>query len=211
MQERFFIFDMDGVLVDSEPVHKKILQEVFARLGLSLPAPYHDSLTGMAPVPLWEKIAHDYQLSQSPEALLALHKNIFFELMPQYEISEVPGATDLVKRLYHKGFPLAIASSSPPELIALFTEKLQIRSYFAQVVSGATLKRSKPFPDIFLRAAELLGASPAQCIVIEDSHNGVLAAKRAGMYCIGLQNPHSGTQDLSLADMQVKALSEIIF
>ena len=98
---------------------------------------------------------------------------------------------------------LALASSSPRRIIDLFTSKTSTQSYFEFLLSGEEVPNGKPEPDIFLEAARRLGAAPAECVVIEDSANGVQAAVAAGMRCIGFQNPHSGTQDLKMADLVV--------
>ena len=101
---------------------------------------------------------------------------------------------------------MAVASSSMYERIERTAKSLGVDDCFDVYVSGEQLKRPKPAPDIFIKAAELLGVSPSECIVIEDSGNGVNAAKAAGMACVGYINPGSGDQDLSAADYLVESL-----
>lgn len=207
--KNYFIFDMDGVLVDSEPVHYEIMTLVFSKLQLNLSATYRHSLTGMAGIPMWQKIVKDYNLPQSAEEYLNFHREVFFQELPSKNISEVKGVKELIKQLKDNNFHLAIASSSAMKLIEIFTEQLQIKSYFDVIISGANLERSKPFPDIFLKVAQEFSTKPENCIVLEDSTNGILAAKRANMTCIGFENPNSGQQDLSKADIKIKQMSEI--
>ena len=96
--------------------------------------------------------------------------------------------------------PIAIASSSPRLFIEAVVEKIGIQQYFTIIVSGEEVERSKPEPDIFLKAARLLNVNPFECLVVEDSKSGTIAAKKAGMKCIGYLNLNSGEQDLSQAD-----------
>lgn len=207
--KNFFIFDMDGVLVDSEPIHYEIMTLVFSKLGLNLSEEYRHTLTGMAGIPMWSKLVKEHNLPESANAYLDFHREIFFKELPNKNIVEVKGVKDLIKRLKDNQFQLAIASSSAMKLIDIFTEQLQIKSFFDVIISGTNLERSKPFPDIFLKVAQEFGTNPENCIVLEDSKNGVLAAKSAQMTCIGFENPNSGNQDLSKADLRVKQMDDI--
>jgi len=122
----------------------------------------------------------------------------------------VPFSGEFVKRLNGK-VKLAIASSSSIASIERNMEQLGLRKYFDKVVSGVTVDKPKPAPDVFLKAAEELGVKPEECLVIEDSCNGVKAAKAAGMACIGYVNPNSGEQDLSEADCLLLGFEEAGF
>ena len=120
----------------------------------------------------------------------------------------IDGALELIKKLSKK-YVLALASGSPKHIIEDTVKFFDIEKYFKFIISGETIENCKPAPDIFLITAENIDINPENCVVIEDSANGVLAAKRAGMKCIGYVNLNSGKQDLSLADKKVKHLSEI--
>src|SRR5690606_3322721 len=102
-----------------------------------------------------------------------------------------------------------LASSSPVKLINIIVDRLEIRHHFDYLVSGEEVERGKPFPDIFLKVAELYNIEPSDSLVIEDSHNGVLAAKAAGMTCIGYKNLNSGNQDLTKADIVIGHFDEL--
>lgn len=134
----------------------------------------------------------------------------FQEPMKEYaSYPAVPYVTSLIKDLYDNSIKLAIASSSPMSEIEQTARQLSIADYFSQYVSGMDLKNPKPAPDIFLKAAQMLGVDSSECIVIEDTENGVKAAKAALMTCVGYYNPHSGKQDLGHADIVVEGFDEI--
>ena len=204
-----FIFDMDGVLIDSEPAHQQIFKKVFEELNLEFSLAYHHTLVGMAAVPMWEKIRSDFQIQTDARELMNFHKEFMYVEIKELDIKLVPGALELLDQLQQMGVKMSLASSSAQKLIHHFVDKFGIRSKFDFLVSGESLTRSKPFPDIFLMVAELYNKEPDHFIVIEDSNNGVRAAKAAEMKCIGYKNPNSGQQDLTLADELINSFSEL--
>ena len=121
----------------------------------------------------------------------------------------IDGIRELLAELKALNIPAAIASSSPPVFIKAVLRKFDLLDHFECVVSGEEVERGKPAPDVYLKAAELLGVKPQDCMVLEDARHGVAAAKAAGMKCIGFVNPNSGNQDLSQADYVVHAVSEV--
>lgn len=204
-----FIFDMDGVLIDSEPTHQQIFKKVFEELNLDFSATYHHTLVGMAAVPMWEKIRSDFQIQTDARELMNFHKEFMYVEIKERDIQLVPGVYELLERLQEMQIKMALASSSVEKLIHHFVDKFSIRSKFDFLVSGESLTRSKPFPDIFLKVAEFYDLKPDRFVVIEDSNNGVRAAKAADMLCIGYTNPNSGQQDLSLADETISNFSQL--
>jgi HAD superfamily hydrolase (TIGR01509 family) len=197
------IFDMDGVLVDSEPVHLRLEREIFARLSLPVSEDEHHSYVGMSPRSMWTAIKSRYGLQQEVEALVAAEAAIKVREIANLPLPAIDGVSQLLRTLREDGYELAIASSSPQALIDAVTEKLGWRQQFLHAVSGEAVGRGKPHPDIFLTTAAMCGRVPAQCVVIEDSSNGVRAALAAGMKCIGYVNRNSGSQDLRNADLVV--------
>ncbi len=123
-------------------------------------------------------------------------------------IPPMPGAQDLIKLLKKNGIPIGVASSAEPQYIELVLTGLQLKPLFNAITASVEVLHGKPAPDIFLKAAKKLGMEPANCIVIEDARSGTLAAKAAGMKCIGLRYPQNN-QDLSAATMIVKTLKEV--
>lgn len=204
---KYFIFDMDGVLIDSEPMHQQIIYEVFQELDIQLPKSYIESLTGMSAVPMWEKTKHQAQRKESVQELLQFHKEYFYKKLPSIEVSEIQGVKEVLRKLKAHGFSLSIASSSSRKLIDYFTEKTGMRPFFDTILSGDDVKYSKPFPEIFLKVSDWYKASPEHFWVLEDSKHGVRAAKLAGMQCIGFQSSNSGGQDLSEADIIIDSMS----
>jgi len=198
---------MDGVLIDSEPAHQQIFKKVFEELSLEFSVAYHHTLVGMAAVPMWEKIRSDFHIQTDARELMNFHKEFMHVEIKELDIQLVSGALELLERLEDMQIKLSLASSSPEKLIYHFVDKFNIRSKFDFLVSGESLTRSKPFPDIFLKVAELYNLQPDRFSVIEDSNNGVRAAKAAQMQCIGYKNPNSGEQDLSLADKIISSFS----
>jgi HAD superfamily hydrolase (TIGR01509 family) len=204
-----FIFDMDGVLIDSEPAHQQIFKKVFEELNLDFSVAYHHTLVGMAAVPMWEKIRSDFHIQTDARELMNFHKEFMYVSIKELDIQLVPGALELLQRLEDMQLKMSLASSSAEKLIHHFVDKFNIGSKFDFIVSGESLTRSKPFPDIFLKVAELYNLQPDRFLVIEDSNNGVRAAKSAQMQCVGYNNPNSGQQDLSLADEVISSFLQL--
>lgn len=206
----YIIFDMDGVLLDSEPMHQEIIYEVFQLKGIPFDKAYIETLTGMSAFPMWEKVKHDAQRSESVEELIKFHRDYFFKRLPEVKVPLVPHVKDVLKKFKNEGKHLSLASSSGRKLIDIFTQQTNIAHYFEVIMSGDDVKYSKPNPEIFLKVAQWYGLPATQFTVIEDSTNGVKAAKSANMKCIGFDNPLSGGQDLSQADLLIHSMQELL-
>ncbi|MDO4880273.1 MAG: HAD family phosphatase [Capnocytophaga sp.] len=209
MKAKYCIFDMDGVLIDSEPMYRKFLFEVFQLSDIQLSEEYIENLTGMSEKPMWEKVKADSGSEKTAEELANFYRNYIQERLPQAEVLEVEGVKNVIKLLKENGFSLSIASSSARKWIEFFTKKIGIYEYFDVISSGDDVKYSKPFPEIFLKVAQWYKISSENFWVIEDSKNGVQAAKSAGMNCIGFQSINSGNQDLAKADVIIHSMDEI--
>lgn len=206
----YIIFDMDGVLLDSEPMHQEIIYETFQLEGIPFDKAYIQTLTGMSAFPMWEKIKHDAQRSESVEELIKFHRDYFFKRLPEVKVPLVPHVKDVLEKFKNEGKHLSLASSSGRKLIDIFTQQTNIAHYFEVIMSGDDVQYSKPNPEIFLKVAQWYGLPATQFTVIEDSTNGVKAAKNAGMQCVGFQNPLSGGQDLSQADLLIHSMQELL-
>lgn len=195
------IFDMDGVLIDTEPLHYKVWQEVFAERGLTIDYENYKDCIGSTRKFLYELILKNYGRDfRNDPSLPQRFIEIKDHFLNEHGIPKIEGVTETIKALHEKGYVLAVASSSPLRYIHFAMEKLEISSCFDLLFSGEQVKHPKPAPDTFLAVAEKLGIAPEECVVIEDSENGSRAARAAGMYCLGFANPNSGNQDLSAAD-----------
>lgn len=206
----YIIFDMDGVLLDSEPMHQEIIYETFQLEGIPFDKAYIQTLTGMSAFPMWEKVKRDAQRSESVEELIKFHRDYFFKRLPEVKVPLVPHVKDVLEKFKNEGKHLSLASSSGRKLIDIFTQQTNIAHYFEVIMSGDDVKYSKPNPEIFLKVAQWYGLPATQFTVIEDSANGVKAAKSAGMQCVGFQNPLSGGQDLSQADLLIHSMQELL-
>lgn len=206
---RYVIFDMDGVIIDSEPMHAHAAVNAIARYGVTVDIPYCYQFIGSTTRFMMETVIADFHMDIPADELLAATEAEKVRLTLEEGYTEVPGICALIADLYKQGIKLAVASSSNPEEIEKAITALHIRPYFDKLVSGCTVSHPKPAPDVFLKAVEELHADKNECLIIEDSTNGLLAAKAAGISAIGFANPNSGKQDLSTACMVVEGFEEI--
>lgn len=204
------IFDMDGVLVDSEPHHMEIEKKLFRKYDLQVSDKEHQSYMGMAGNEMWENLNHNHQAGLDVPEMVRLNYlecNNHFSLMEKIE--PMPGLLPLLEAIQKADVPMALASSAGIETIAIILEKTGLRNYFSHVVSGSMVEKSKPEPDVFLYTARLLQTAPQQCLVIEDSVNGVKAAKAAGMFCVAYSGSPASPAEIPLADVQIKHFNEL--
>ena len=149
--------------------------------------------------------------SASEEELFARRQELFMDVCRTAAIEPMPGVREMIQALRERDIPLAITSSAVREAIEAVLERLQLRDAFMLIVDGAQVQNGKPDPEAFLLTAQKLGVAPEECIVFEDSELGVLAAKRAGMYCIAVRNPRAPVrQDLSAADVVVDSMRSLL-
>ncbi len=203
------IFDLDGVLIDSEPLHAIADNQLLKELGTEAPENYFDRYAGWTNTAMWEAIKNDFRITKSINEIIEMQMPIKLNLLQEGNHKVIPGIVDLLEELKTMHISVAIASSSPKLFIEAAVEKIGLKRYFAIILTGEEVEKSKPEPDIFLKAAEFLKVKPSECLVVEDSKSGTIAAKKAGMMCIGYQNVNSGNQDLSKADYIVTGIKEI--
>ena len=199
------IFDMDGVIIDSEPQHARAALRVLNRHGANADYDYCSSFIGSSTKVFTQDIMKRFPLSISLEDLLEEMNLEKKKILKEEGYAIIEGITDLIKKLYHAGIRLAIASSSSPTEIENTVKALHIKKYFTKLISCAHVEHPKPAPDSFLLALKELGVSPQETVVVEDSCFGSQAAKAAGIPCVGYLNPHSGNQDLSAANVLLES------
>ncbi len=204
-----FIFDMDGVIIDSEPLHNKIVRSILAENNIIVTNEEFNKFTGMASTAVFDIFIKQNNLPYTPEQLSKRQMDKLKNYIVEYHVKPIEGIIPLIQKLHDKNIPLAIASSSPLDMIEFTTKKFGINEYFTTLISGEDLPHSKPAPDIYLKTAKMLNIAPSDCVALEDSKNGSIAAKSAGMYCIGFANPNSGNQDLSAANIIVNKITDI--
>jgi HAD superfamily hydrolase (TIGR01509 family) len=200
------IFDMDGVLADTEPIQEAALALFLEVRGKSLSPDYYAETIGLDYRAFWADLIARYGLSESVEDCVAGYEPILLDRL--VELEAAPGATDLVRALEAAGVPIAVASSSFRPVVEATLGAIGLRAAFNAVVSGDEVGEGKPAPEIYLRAAGRLGVEPGRCVAIEDSANGVRAAIAAGMACLGIVTPYS-TSDQLRATRTVRSLAEV--
>ncbi|UKS29592.1 HAD family phosphatase [Paenibacillus sp. HWE-109] len=204
-----FIFDMDGVIIDSEPMHFDIDVKTMNFFGVTISPQELEEFVGMTNPEMWKILKQKFNLSNSVSDIIEYQLSSKIEWIRTTEISPINGIYELILELKKHNIVLGIASSSPIKFINEVLLKFKIRDYFDCIVSGEEVAKGKPEPDVYLEAARLLGVDPSDCMVLEDSRNGIQSAKSAGMTCIGFINKNSGNQDLSRADIIVNSIKDI--
>ncbi len=204
MRTSAVIFDMDGVLVDTEPTYIDICRQMFSQLGIEMSEERVLSYVGVPAQRMWAEIRRDFRLPQSLNELLQSERSRQWQrLAAMASLPPTDGVVAFLDELMSAGIRRAIASSTSLDLVHLILSKALIGSCFEVVISGDAVKKGKPAPDIFLRAASELGCAPSDCMVVEDSPHGIRGAKRAGMKTVGFANQLSRNLDLSEADLVI--------
>ena len=203
------IFDMDGVIVDSE-IHWKTLEGYFLQsLIPTWSGTDQDKIIGLGVHDLYTLLISQYGLQKTKQQFLELYQEMANKIYGQ-KVSLIAGFSDLLTTLNKNNIPVALASSSPRSWINIMLRRFGLQASFRIVVSADELEgEGKPSPAIYLLTAQRLGVKPKSCIAIEDSKNGVLSAKNAGMFCIGFRNGFNQEQDLSKADMVIHGFAEL--
>lgn len=202
------IFDLDGVIVESENAHIEAEKQTFLKYGVKISADELHEYTGTTAKVMFTELIRKYKLDVMFEEIFHEKEDIFFELLEK-NAEPTRGIITLLRKLKSERIKLAIGSSSTKKQIKYVLKKLGITRLFDSAVGAEDIAHSKPDPEIFLKAAAELNVNPSECLVIEDSKLGVEAAKRAHMKCIGYRNLNSGNQDLSKADVITDDFSKL--
>ena len=206
------IFDMDGVIVNSEPLHHLAYKKMFEEFKLDVSNSLYESFTGQSTYSICEQLCEIFDLKVDANALVLSkrkHFKIIFENDSSFEM--IDGAMNLIKDYFENNLTLVLASSASMTNIERIFKKFDLNKFFKAKISGADLKESKPNPEIFIKAAELSGFKKEECIVIEDSTSGIMASKSAGIYCVGYNSYNSKNQNYDNANLVVSDLNEIKF
>jgi HAD superfamily hydrolase (TIGR01509 family) len=201
------IFDVDGVLVDSEPIHFRAANRVLRRYGSSISEAEYRRFIGLGETATWEAWRTTSRIPDSAEVLVAAHTKARLEEIAA-GVDAVDAAVQLARQLHASGMHVAIASSSTRQVIDALLLALDLDGVFSVRISGEDpeVHASKPAPDVYLAAASQLGVAPSACLAIEDSGPGVVAAKRAGMTCAAVPNRWTADQDFCEADVVLESL-----
>jgi beta-phosphoglucomutase len=204
------IFDMDGVIIDSEELHKKAYYETFNSLNVEVSDTLYKSFTGSSTLNAFQRLVTHFNLEQHPTTLVLDKRKRyvnFFENNPNLHL--VAGVEEIIRYLYEKGITLILASSSAMINIERVFNRFHLNQYFTAKISGADLKESKPNPEIFNKAALIANIPKENCVVIEDSDNGVMAANDANIFVFGYANKLSEGQTLENADFVIAHFNQL--
>ena len=205
------LFDMDGVIVDTEPLHRKAYHQMFKDVNIEVDEEMFSSFTGQSTINICKLLVDRFGLSQTPEDLVALKRKSYKNYFENDGLELIDGVLERIKDYHANGVNLVLASSASMTGINQIFERFDLNQYFSSKFSGADLEKSKPHPEIFLKAAASTGFDKSECMVIEDSTNGIKAAKAASIYCVAFKSPHSEHQDYHLADKVISSFKEISY
>jgi HAD superfamily hydrolase (TIGR01509 family) len=203
------VFDLDGVLLQSEEVWDAVRERYVRERGGRYDADVQRAMMGMS-APEWSRFLHeDACVPEEPEAI---NRDVVELMLEAYrrELPLVPGAVEAVRRVA-EAFPLALASSSNRAIFEEVLELAGLAECFRATVSSEEVERGKPAPDVYLEAARRLGVAPGSCAAVEDSHAGIRSAKSAGMRVVAIPNASYPPDDeaLALADLTLESLDEL--
>lgn len=205
------LFDLDGTLVDTEPLHFESQNRVLRGLGArEMPLAEFERYVGWAELPFWTEVARDYALEPPPRELVRMRTEALLELYGSVEIVVLPGIADLLEALEGAGVPCAVASSSPRRQIEATLEAAGLARFVRAVRSGHDdVERGKPEPDVYLAAAAALGVEAAHCVAVEDSRTGVASAVAAGCYTVAIPCASHPDPRLDRADRVLASAREL--
>jgi len=206
------IFDMDGVVVNTEPLSHTANMKFYKSLGIDVTDEVYSTFIGNSDKNIIQKIVDLYKVETDKEVLLGQCLDYYcdeFDNDPNLEL--MPGVKDLIIDLHTNGMTILLASSSSKVKINRVFTRFGLYPYFSHIISGQDFEFSKPHPAIFLEAVVKSGFTAEECIVIEDSTNGIKAATSAGVYCIGYKSEEDSLQDTSLANEVITDFKELSF
>lgn len=202
------IFDMDGVLIDSEPLHFEVANEVLGSVGHSLSREENEEFIGTTTEFFWDTLIDRKGLPHPKPYFDELYDQAVLRILSR-TWPAADGVSALIDKLRSTRVPLAVASSAKRTWIDATLRSIGLSSVFHVVVAGDEVAHGKPAPDIYLLAAERLGIPASKCLAIEDSPNGILSATRAGMTVVGVRTPYTAHLSLDGAATVVDSLTEL--
>lgn len=197
------IFDMDGVLVNSEPLYHEFEYKFFKNLGANITPEYLLKYVGCSMEHTINSICDEFNITIIPreDIFKIFSQGVDLIYSSNKKLKLCDGVVDWLNYFKENNYPLMVASSTYTEKVKICLERFELIDYFKDYIGGNNVKNSKPAPEIFLESCKRLELKPSECMVIEDSENGILAAKEAGCFCIGYLNKGQNTQNLSQSDI----------
>lgn len=196
------IFDMDGVIVDSEPIYREFEYKFFKNLGADVTVEYFEKYAGCSLNTTIENTCKEFNIDIIPMESIYKSYSAGTELIysnPRLKLCE--GIVDWFEYFRKNNYPMIVASSTHKEKVGICLKRFDIKEFFINYIGGDEVKNAKPDPEIFLKACDELNLKPSECMVIEDAFHGIKAAKEAGCFTIGYLNKGHNPQDLSQADI----------
>lgn len=212
-QYKNIIFDLDGLIVDTEPLHMRAINAFMQLAGADhqfTTAEYGEIFSGRPVIQNAEYMRERFGLPQTAEVISEAHRALFNVLIADPEnLDPMPGLQALIEWLIAKNFKIGIASSSRPEQVNLIMQNINLHHHFATIVGNDGTLKPKPSPDVYVLALEILGARAEETLALEDSNTGVRAAKNAGIAVIAVPNEFTKLQDFSMADAVMESLYQV--
>lgn len=206
------LFDMDGVIVDTEPLHRKAYNKMFSDVNIKVNNSLYESFTGQSTIDICKRLVNHFNLNAHPENLVSLKRKHFKYLFENdSSLTLIDGVLERIKDYHENGLKLVVASSASMPNIHRIFDRFELNEFFNAKFSGADLKQSKPHPEIFLKAAAHTKFNKSECMIIEDSTNGIKAANAAEIFCVGFKSPHSTHQDYTKATIVISDFKEIAY
>lgn len=208
------IFDMDGVIVDTEPIYEKVNKDFYAKYGIDMQKIDTEKYIGVNLIETWKDLLNNFELKAeyadySLEDIIEDHVHSYYKgLESSEDLKLMPGIIDWFKYLKENDYKMIIASSSYEPIIEYIVQEFELDDFMAGYVDGNSVENGKPAPDIFIKAAEKLGFKNEECLVIEDSEHGITGAKEAGSMVVGFKQREDAAQDLSEADIVIEEFNK---
>jgi HAD superfamily hydrolase (TIGR01509 family) len=204
---RAVVFDMDGLMFNTEEIYTLVGTEMLARRGCEFHDELKDAMMGLRPQAAFEEMIRWHGLAETWEEMAAESNLIFVSLLDEY-LAPMPGLMELLGLLEEAGIPKAIATSSGRELFDEVFRRCDLRSRFQFILTAEDILRGKPHPEVYLSAARRFGVDPQQMLVLEDSRNGCIAAAAAGAFTVAVPGEHSRRHDFADASLVVESLAD---
>lgn len=206
MKYKALIYDMDGLMIDSMIHWLDLDKTTFEPIGIKITNDLLRRMTGKSPQEILRLLKNEFGMDEKIEEVVATRRE-HIDIIYKEKTIEMPGVSDLLKKVKESGLKQAIASGAPYYNIKIVVDRFGWVDHFDELFSVEHVEhKGKPEPDVFLHTAQKLGIKPEECVVLEDAENGVVAAKRAGMACIAVPDDRWSFGDFSSADLCVESL-----
>jgi HAD superfamily hydrolase (TIGR01509 family) len=204
---RAAVFDMDGLMFNTEDVYYQVGSELLRRRGCEFSRELSDAMMGRPPQPSFEVMIQWHSLTDTWRTLAAESEELFISLLDEY-LAPMPGLFDLLDRLEAAGIPKAICTSSSRRVMTAVLSRFSMEPRFQFTLTAEDIVHGKPDPEIYLKAAQRLGIKPQEMLVLEDSQAGCRAAAAAGAFAVAVPGAHSAKHDFSVASLVIRSLGD---